>query len=269
MPVPTTTKARVRALLVRPCGGATLRTLSAVFCTAWLAIASSSATTTTSYHVVELFGDVLLRTVPDVVEVIARAYKPLPPRANSTAAAQLRPKLIIHGLIRIEGNDLTDGDVNGFLEMVWQIHGPLVITDTNQIRNLNALSQLVKVRAAAFYWSPIEYSDYTILCSNDLPCACGLQRPPACGWPLCSLTEVALLTVCCHPDACLRNTGSDYPTKAQRQVVLRMRPCWPRCLNPPEDGQCVWRRGCGGASCAVDKTRWETYCYIRRLQRAA
>ena len=151
MPIPATTKARVRALLVGPCGGATLRALSAVFCTiAWLVTVTQSASA--NYHVVELFEDVYLRTLPDVSKVIARAYKPLPPRANSTAAAQLRPKLIIHGLIRIEGDELTDGDVTGFLEMVWQIRGPLVIRYQSHPELGRSFSALQGERSSKAVW---------------------------------------------------------------------------------------------------------------------
>lgn len=96
----------------------------------------------------ELFEDVHLRTVLGVSEAISRAYKALPPRDNSTDAAQLHPKLIIHGILRIDGDELNDGDLKRYLEMVWQTRG-LVITDTTQIRTLGALSQLFKVSTAA------------------------------------------------------------------------------------------------------------------------
>jgi hypothetical protein len=97
---------------------------------------------------VELFEDVHLRTVLGVSEAISRAYKALPPRDNSTDAAQLHPKVIIHGILRIDGDELNDGDLKRYLEMVWQTRG-LVITDTTQIRTLGALSQLFKVGTAA------------------------------------------------------------------------------------------------------------------------
>jgi hypothetical protein len=136
------------AALAKPHGDATLRAgfvAACIFIAGAVNTASAAQALTQLDVPVVLRGDVLLKTASDVTDAIARAYGPLSWSANSSgAAAQLRPDLTIDGKLRIEGDTLSDAHLAPFLQLVSEVRGPLVITDTTQVRTLDSLSRLSK-----------------------------------------------------------------------------------------------------------------------------
>ena len=108
---------------------------------------------------VTIDGDVVLRTEADLDDALARARRaveqagaPLGQRNSSTAdpAAHARPvdqpPVVINGALSIVGPELADHHLERFLPMVAEVRGPVVVSDTQQVRRLDSFSRLVKVR---------------------------------------------------------------------------------------------------------------------------
>ena len=100
-------------------------------------------------------GDVVLRTEADLDDALARARRALeqtaaPPgqsnRSTDPVDFNPPPAVIINGALSIEGSELADHHLERFLPMVAEVRGPVVVSDTEQVRHLDSLSQLTKVR---------------------------------------------------------------------------------------------------------------------------